>query len=188
MSRVTTDQIMDLERYEAARPALAERVRFEKQRRRIHVGEHLTFLFENAETIRYQVQEMLRIEKRTDAASIQHEIDTYNELLGSAGEIGCTLLIEIEEPAERDRKLREWTELPAHVWVEVDDGRRVAGTFDPRQISDGRLSSVHYVKFVVGDGAPVAVGCSLPGIDARTELSVDQRQALMADLSAAAKG
>lgn len=188
MSQVTVDQILDLERYEAARPAIAERARFEKQRRRIHVGSNLTFLFENAETMRYQIQEMLRVEKRSDDEAIRHEVETYNELLGSAGELGCTLLIEIEDTVERDRRLREWLDLPEHIYVELDGGERVLGTFDERQISHGRLSSVHYIKFRVGDGQPVAVGCSLPDIDTRYELTADERNALREDLDAAAAG
>ena len=76
-----------------------------KDARRVHVGRHLTFLFENHETIRYQVQEMTRAERMVKEADIRHEIDTYNELLGQGGDLGCTLLIEIDDPAERADKL-----------------------------------------------------------------------------------
>ena len=184
VTHVKTEEILDLEKYEQLRPAIQERVLFEKRRRRVHVGAHLTFLFENAETIRYQVQEMLRIERRERPEDVAHEVATYNELIGGPGELGCSLLIEIEDPAERDQRLREWVDLPEHIYVEVEGGERVRGRFDERQISDGRLSSVHYVIFPLGDRQPVAVGCDLPSIDARTELETDQRTALAADLEA----
>lgn len=184
MTLVRPEEILDLEKYEAMRPAIQQRVLFEKQRRRVHVGQHLTFLFENAETVRYQVQEMLRIERRTRPEDVAHEVATYNELIGGPGELGCSLLIEIEDPRERDERLREWVELPEHVYVEVEGGERVRGRFDERQISDGRLSSVHYVIFPLDGRAPVAVGCDLPGLEERTELSVEQRTALAADLAA----
>ena len=184
MSKVKPEEILDLEKYESMRPAIQERVLFEKRRRRVHVGPHLTFLFENAETIRYQVQEMLRIERRSRPEDVAHEVHTYNELIGGPGELGCSLLIEIEDPAERDERLREWVELPQHVYVEVEGGERVRGRFDERQISDGRLSSVHYVVFPLDGRRPVAVGCDLPAIDARTELETDQRTALASDLDA----
>ena len=185
MSRtVRASEILPLERYEAVRPALQQRVLFEKARRRVHVGEQLTFLFENAETVRYQVQEMLRIERRAAPEDVAHEVATYNELLGAPGELGCTLLIEVEDPGERDVLLRSWLDLPEHVYVELEGGERVPGRFDARQVGEGRLSSVHYVVFPTGGRAPVAVGCSHPALDARTELATDQRHALAEDLRA----
>ncbi|MEO0650696.1 MAG: DUF3501 family protein [Planctomycetota bacterium] len=184
VTRVKPEEILTLDKYEQLRPAIQERVLFEKRRRRVHVGAHLTFLFENAETIRYQVQEMLRIEKRSSPDDVAHEVSTYNELIGGPGELGCSLLIEIEEPQERDVKLRQWIDLPEHVYVEVEGGERVRGRFDERQISDGRLSSVHYVIFPLDGRKPVAIGCDLPAVDQRTELETDQRTALAADLEA----
>ncbi|HKX46918.1 MAG TPA: DUF3501 family protein [Planctomycetota bacterium] len=179
---VRPSEILPLERYEALRPALQQRVLFEKARRRVHVGAHLTFLFENAETVRYQVQEMLRIERRHAPADVEHEVATYNELLGGPGELGCTLLIEVEDPGERDLLLRSWLDLPEHVYVELEGGLRIPGRFDPRQVGEGRLSSVHYVVFPVAGRTPVAVGCSHPALDARTELAADQQNALAEDL------
>jgi hypothetical protein len=188
VTRVRPEEILDLDKYELQRPAIQQRVLFEKRRRRVHVGEHLTFLFENAETIRYQVQEMLRIERRSSPADVEHEVATYNELIGGPGELGCSLLIEIEDPGERDVKLREWLALPEHVYVEVEGGERVRGRFDERQISEGRLSSVHYVIFPLDGREPVAVGCDLPAVDVRAELAPEQRTALAADLAASSMG
>ena len=98
-TRSSTTQTYDDSR-EAYRAARSWRSR---RRGAIHVGQHLTFLFENTDTIRYQVQEMMRAERIVREADIQHELDTYNELLGGAGELGCCLLIEIDDRAEREK-------------------------------------------------------------------------------------
>ena len=84
------------------RATIRPRVLAEKSRRRVHVGGLLTFLFENQDTVRYQVQEMMRIERIVKEADILHELATYNELLGGHGELGATLLIEIDGPREVD--------------------------------------------------------------------------------------
>jgi hypothetical protein len=93
-----------------------------------------------------------------------------------------SLLIELPDPAERDRKLREWLALPRHVYVKVDGGEKVRATFDARQVGDDRLSSVQYLKFDVRGRVPVAVGCDLPGLAVEAELTGEQHEALRADL------
>jgi hypothetical protein len=154
-----------------------------KRVRRVHVADVLTFLFENTATMRYQVQEMIRAERLHGDAEIRHELETYNELLGAKGELGVSLLIELPEPAERDRKLREWIALPRHLYLETEDGERVRATFDARQVGEDRLSSVQYLKFDVGGRVPVAVGSDLPQLSGRTALAPEQRAALAADLA-----
>src|SRR5574338_1631128 len=125
MRQVRRDEILDLSTYEASRAEIRAGVMEAKRRRRVHVGGVLTFLFENTATTRYQVQEMVRAERITRDEEIRHELETYNELLGGEGELGVSLLIEIEEPEERDRKLREWVDLPAHLYLLLEDGQKV---------------------------------------------------------------
>ena len=174
-------QILKLDEYDAQRDAIRAQVMEEKRRRRIHAGP-LTFLFENVETVRYQVQEMLRAERLYRPAEVQHEIDTYNELLGAPGELGCTLLIEITDPVERDERLRAWRDLPGHLYARLPDGRLSRPLFDARQVGDDRLSSVQYLKFPTSGTAPVAIGSDLPGLEIETALTPEQRSALRADL------
>ena len=122
-----------------------------KAARRVHVGPHLTFLFENHDTMRYQVLEMVRTERMVKDADIRHEIETYNELLGGTGELGATLLVELEDPALRAEKLTQWLALPKHLYAKRADGKKAYARFDERQVGDTRVSSVQYLKFEVGD-------------------------------------
>jgi hypothetical protein len=184
MKKVERTEILDYVTYGEARDALRAEAMAAKDRRRIVLaGGTLTFLFENRTTIRYQVHEMLRAERIVREADVQHELDTYNELLGGHGELGCTLLIGIADEVERADKLSRWLELPSKLWMERADGSRVPATFDPRQVGEARLSSVQYLKFAVGGEAPVAIGCDLADLAGRTELTADQRAALDDDLA-----
>ena len=182
MKPVERSEILDYVTYEEGRERFRAEVIAAKAVRRLHIGEYLTLLFENPLTIRYQIQEMMRIERLVKEADIQHEIDTYNELLGGAGEIGCTLLIEIDDPAVRDVKLVAWRRLPEKIYVLLEDGTRVSAHFDERQRGEDRLSSVQYLKFDTGGSVPIAVGVDLPELQAETTLTADQRAALAYDL------
>lgn len=188
MKSVSREAIVDLTTYERTRPEFRQVVMAVKAPRRIHVGEHFTFLFENALTMRYQVQEIVRAERITREEDILHELATYNSLLGEKGELGCTLLIEIDDPAVRTARLTEWYALPEHIYALLEDGRRVRPTFDEEQRGRGRLSSVQYLKFPVGGQVPVAIGIDLPGIEAETRLGAEQRAALAEDLAAGVSG
>ena len=99
MKPVERSEIVDYATYEDTRDEFRAGVIEAKAPRRVHIGQYLTLLFENHLTIRYQIQEMIRAERMVRESDIQHEIHTYNELLGSAGEFGCTLLIEIDDAA-----------------------------------------------------------------------------------------
>jgi hypothetical protein len=182
MKPVTREEILDLTAYEKARPEIRERLLGVKGPRRVHLGDALTFLFENRDTVRYQVQEMVRAERMVKEEDIAHELETYNELLGREGELGAALLIEIDDPAVRAVRLREWMGLPGSLYVRTASGRRVKATFDPRQVGEDRLSSVQYLKFDTGGELPVALGADHPRLKAEVELTPEQREALGTDL------
>lgn len=183
MRRVRRGEIVDYVTYEDERDAYRERVLEVKRARRLHVGEYLTLLFENPTTVRYQVQEMMRTERIVRERDVAHELETYNELLGADGELGCTLMIEIEDPSERDAKLRQWLALPEHVYLRLADGTRVRPRHDPRQRGEDRLSSVQYLRFDVAGQSPVAAGVDLVGLEVETALTDEQRAALASDLA-----
>ena len=183
MKPVERAEIIDYVTYQESRDAFREEIFAVKSARRVHIGEYLTLLFENNLTVRYQIQEMMRAERIVKESEIQREIDTYNELLGGEGELGCALLIEIDDPAVRSVKLREWWPLPEKMYLLLEDGTRVWATFDERQRGDELVSSVQYLKFNTGGRVPVAVGVDLPELQVETKLTADQRQAFREDLS-----
>jgi uncharacterized protein DUF3501 len=178
-------EIIDYATYEEQRDALRAQVMAAKAVRRVHIGEYLTLLFENHLTMQYQIQEMVRTERMVKEADIKHEIDTYNELLGDQGELGCTLLIEIEDPVVRKERLAQWWSLPEKIYLLLEDGTRVSATFDERQRGEDRVSSVQYLKFDTSGRVPVAAGVDLPDLQAERKLSDEQRQALAEDLRSA---
>ncbi|MCB9727043.1 MAG: DUF3501 family protein [Deltaproteobacteria bacterium] len=184
MRKVRRSDIVDYVTYSEGRDQARERALELKVPRRIHIGPHLTLLFENTETIIYQIQEMTRAEQIVKEADIEHEIETYNELVGGPGELGATLLIEIESPEERARLLTEWLPLPEHLYATLPGGERVRPRFDERQLGETRLSSVQYLTFPLGEAAPVALGCDFERYRYETTLSEAQRAALGADLAA----
>lgn len=181
--KIERNEIVDYQTYIDLRPEFRKEVLEAKADRRFHVGDYLTFLFENPLTVRYQIQEMMRIESLVREKEIQHEIDTYNELLGDAGELGFTLLIEIETPEERAVKLVEWLDLPKHLYAKLEDGTKVYASYDERQVGDDRVSSVQYMKFDTKGQTPIAIGSDLPALLVETPLSDENRAALTADLA-----
>lgn len=182
MKKVRRDELLDYETFGDRRADLAPEVLRQKALRRVHVGPYLTFLFENALTVRWQIQEMLRVERIVRESAIEHELETYNGLLGGPGELGCTLLIEIDDAARRPELLRRWRTLPEHLYARTADGRTARALFDERQRSDEKLSSVQYLRFQVGDAAPLSIGCDLEELRAETRLGDEQRRALDEDL------
>jgi Protein of unknown function (DUF3501) len=149
---ITPLEVLSVTTYDRVRPLLRPLCIAEKARRRLAVGPHLTLMFENRQTIWYQIQEILRTERIFEDAAINAEVETYNELLPRPGELFATLLIEYAEPAERDVQLARLVGLERHLWM-VLDGRRVAARFDQRQMSPDQISAVQFIAFPLGDEA-----------------------------------
>lgn len=179
---VERSEILDFLTYADRRDAIRASAMAAKALRRVHLGEHLTLLFENRETIRYQIQEMVRAEQMVRESDIAHELDTYNAVLGGEGELGCTLLIEIPEADLRPTLLRRWRGLPGHLHMTFTDGTRVAARFDGAQMSEEKLSSVQFLTFAVGHRVPAALLSDLPGLLAGTPLAPATQRALLEDL------
>jgi hypothetical protein len=192
MRKISPQDILGFQDWERVRKVLRPLFIHEKQRRRLSVGSHLTFLFENIATLWYQVEEMIRSESMTDAKAIQHEIDTYNELIPVAGEISATLLIEFADPIERDAALRRLVGIEQHLWLKLGD-KRVPLKFDERQMSSERVSSVQFVRFHVAldsgaflglaSAGQVAVHADHPNLAAEARIAGVLAQALADDLA-----
>jgi len=98
-------------------------------------------LFETTDTIRYQVQEMMRAEKIVREMTFSTRSRPYNQLLGNTRELGCTLFIELDEPVLRAERLKEWLSLPDHLYFKTDDGTKFRPRYDRAQVDEDRLSS-----------------------------------------------
>jgi hypothetical protein len=187
MEPLTASEIRNIHEYELERRTFRPAMMALKDRRRIRVGAHMTFLFENRDTVRYQIQEMMRIERIVEPEAIRHELDTYNELIPFPGMLSASLLIEYDDPEERDRQLAALLGLQNHVWLRVADRPPCPARFDTRQMATHRLSSVQYVKFPLApedraywmEGARLIVDHS--SYRAETQLTPEQVEELAAD-------
>jgi hypothetical protein len=187
MRPINVSEIKHIADYEIMRPEWRPQMMALKDRRRIRVGDNLTFLFENRDTVRYQIQEMMRIERLQNPHEIAHEVKTYNDLIPATGELSACLLIEYETPEERDVWLRNLLGLEHRIWLETG-GQRAKAKFDDRQISTDRLSSVQYIKFQLSPAQVAAfpreamIVVDHPKYLAKEKLTPAQLQELAADL------
>lgn len=193
MRPLTLDDLLGPEAYKEARPLLERQILATKANRRFTVGEVYTFLFENRDTVRWQVQEMCRVERITDPVAIQHELDTYNALLPRHDSLSATLLIEVASPTERDALLRALVGLHERVALVLNDHPPIHATFDAEQFGDERVSSVQFVRFPLSGQAlagladlnhPAEMVIDHPARPARARLPATLRAALVDDLRA----
>jgi hypothetical protein len=191
-SAIKRDSLMSLETYARERASFRARVLEHKKRRKVHLGEHVTLDFEDELTIRYQVQEMLRIERIFEEEGIQHELDAYNPLIPDGSNWKATMLIEYPEADERRRMLGELKGIERRVWVQVEDYERVYAIADEdlERENEEKTSSVHFLRFELSDamrerlrrGARLTAGVDHPRYRASAELPAEVRSALAADL------
>ena len=152
MKKVELSEILDIAQYEKAREKFRRRVIDMKKNRRLPVGPMVTFVFENHDTILFQIQEMMRAERIVNDDAIQHEIDTYNQLLPGENELAATMLIELPDPARiRDEITKFYGANTGDViFFQVGD-ERLPGEFASGQSDDRRISAVQYVRFRFND-------------------------------------
>jgi uncharacterized protein DUF3501 len=152
MNLLTREDVLSIEDYEKQRETFRSRIIALKQRRRISIGPLLTLVFENRETLRFQIQEMLRVERILDPAKVQDELNVYNALLPTSHELSATLLIEITEEA----KMKEWLDrfmgLDRGPTVAIKaGGETVFGEFEGGHSHDTKISAVHFIRFRPSD-------------------------------------
>lgn len=193
MVKLTRDSLMTLEAYAKARPEFRTRILAHKKMRTVHLGEHVTLLFEDELTVRYQVQEMLRIEKIFEEEGIQHELDSYTPLIPDGRNFKATMLIEFADEKERKKALANMRGIERQVWVQVEGSPKVFAIADEdlERENETKTSSVHFLRFELTEemaaalkyGVGLSIGVSHEAYSAAiTPLSLEARNALVADL------
>jgi predicted AlkP superfamily phosphohydrolase/phosphomutase len=190
---IKRESLLSLEAYARERNAFRAKVLEHKKRRKVRLGEHLSLDFEDELTIRYQVQEMLRIERVFEEQGIQQELDAYNPLIPDGSNWKATMLIEYPDADERRRMLAQLKGIERRVWVQVEECERVFAIADEdlERENEEKTSAVHFLRFELSAamrerlrrGAKVAVGVDHPQYRASAELAPDVRGALAADLN-----
>jgi hypothetical protein len=194
MAKLSRDSLMTLEAYARARKEFRTRVIAHKKPRTVHLGEHVTLIFEDRLTIQYQVQEMLRVEKIFEEEGIQDELDAYNPLIPDGRNWKATMMIEYEDEKERKAALALLKGVEDRVWVQVEGLPKVHAIADEDldRENEEKTSSVHFLRFELTDemadalryGMTLAMGIDHPHYQARVEpVPAPVRESLLKDLA-----
>jgi hypothetical protein len=176
---IKRDSLLTLEAYARQRKEFRARVIEHKKRRKLYLGEHVTLLFEDELTIRYQIQEMLRIEKTFEERGIQDELEAYLPLIPDGSNLKATMMIEYEDPLLRQRELAQLKGIEDATYLQVDGHARVYPVADedlPRE-NDEKTSAVHFLRFeftapmikAFKGGAAIAAGIDHPHYQVRLD-------------------
>ncbi len=187
--------LWSLEEYAEERPQFRARVLEHKKHRQVALGEHARLYFEDELTIKYQVQEMLRIEKVFEAEGIREELEAYNPLIPDGSNWKATFMIEYEDPTERAERLAEMIGIEDKVWLQVGDCAPVYAIADEDldRSNDVKTSSVHFLRFELGPdvieaarrGEPISAGIDHQAYPiAAFTLDEAVRESLVGDLAA----
>ena len=189
---ISRDSLLSLEAYARERNAFRARVMEHKKLRTLHIGEHVTLQFEDELLIRYQIQEMLRIERIFEEDGIQGELDAYNPLLPDGGNWKATMFIEYPDADERRRMLERLKGIERGTWVQVEGAERIYAIADEdlERENEEKTAAVHFVRFELPAaqrerlkrGARLTIGVDHPEYRVSVEPPAEQRAALIVDL------
>ncbi|MCX7892389.1 MAG: DUF3501 family protein [Burkholderiales bacterium] len=194
MPQIERDSILTLEAYARARDEFRRKVMDHKKHRRLPLGDHVTLIFEDELTIRYQVQEMLRAERIFEEDEIRHELETYNPLIPDGRNWKATMMIEYPDVEERRRALARLKGIEDRVYVQVEGSPRVYAIADEdlERENEEKTSSVHFLRFELTEdmakalkyGVGLAVGVDHPAYSAVVDpVPAEIRNSLVGDLA-----
>jgi hypothetical protein len=194
MAQITRDSLMTLEAYSRTRPEFRARVMAHKKHRTVALGGHVTLIFEDELTIRYQIQEMLRVERIFEDEGIQEELDAYNPLVPDGANWKATMMIEYPDVAERTRMLAKLIGIEDRVWVAVEGHPRVHAMADEdlERQNETKTASVHFLRFeletamvrALKGGAALSMGVDHPAYSATAGVvDAATRDSLVNDLA-----
>jgi len=169
MRKVAIDDIVGLASYEKIRQDFRRRIIELKQKRRISLGDRVSLVFENRDTVIFQIQEMLRVERISDLDKIRHEIATYNQLIPDSRELSATLFLEIEDQTDLREELVKFQGIEEAISLRIA-AHRLPAHFEPGRSKGDKISAVQYIRFRFDDQALEAFVSGT-----RTELVIDHR-------------
>jgi hypothetical protein len=190
MNKIALDDILGFNAYEKVRQEFREKIIELKKIRRVSIGEKISLVFENRDTVIFQIQEMLRAERITDLDKIREEITVYNELIPAPGELSATLFIEIEDQTHLREDLLKFLGIDETVFLNIG-GRSIRASFEEGRSKEDKISAVQYVRFQLGDqarrafvaGEPAELSVDHPNYQAKTMLNGGAQTSLAADLA-----
>jgi hypothetical protein len=191
VNKVILDDIMGLPGYEKVREGFRRRIIELKRKRRVAVGDRVSLVFENRDTVIFQIHEMLRAERITDVDKIREEIEVYNELIPSRGELSATLFLEIEDQTHLRQELLKFLGIDEAVFLKIGE-RTVHARFEEGRSKDDKISAVQYVKFPLSErevsgfisGEPAELIIDHPNYKVTVPIEPDTRKSLIEDLAA----
>jgi hypothetical protein len=189
MNKINLDDIMGFAAYEKVRERFRQRVIELKKKRRVAVGDKVSLVSENRDTVIFQIQEMMRAEKITDLDKIREEIEVYNGLIPQPGELSATLFLEIEDQSRLRDDLLKFLGVDEAVFIEVG-ARKIQARFEEGRSKEDKISAVQYVKFpftaddraAFAGSAEATLSIEHPNYQARVRLEAETRESLLADL------
>jgi hypothetical protein len=198
MRKIAVDDVRDLVEYEKVRERMRAEIIALKKNRRVSVGPNLTFLFENRETVLFQIQEMVRTERIVQEANLRDEVDSYNQLIPDPGQLSATLFIEIPDLHrmsldEVRQNVNRFQGLDRDGVFLVVGGRRIPARFEEGHSNEEKMAAVHYLRFAVSSedraaladmATPVRLLIAHPNYKAEAEVATPVRQELLRDLAA----
>jgi hypothetical protein len=192
MPTISRDSLMTLEAYARVRKEFRANVMAHKKNRTVHLGEHVTLLFEDEMTMRYQIQEMLRAERIFEEEGIQAELDAYNPLIPDGTNWKATMLIEYPDIEERREALARLKGVEDRVWVQVEGATRAYAVADEdmERENEQKTSSVHFLRFELDEkarrllrgGAGLRIGVDHPEYRFEIDASPETAASLLKDL------
>jgi len=193
MKPLTVQDVQPIEEYERSRDVFRRRIIDLKQKRRLSVGNLITMVFENRETVLFQIQEMIRAERILRPERVREEVDMYNEQIPGAGELSATLMIEVTDPAQVKPVLDRLKGIDRGQTVGIRVGPHLAyGVFEQGRSNSEKISAVHYVRFPVPEAVkalmedpavPMQVVVTHPRYQAAQAVSEEMRRSLLEDLA-----
>ena len=194
MPQITRESLMSLEGYAKVRPEMRAEIMAYKKNRMVELGEHVTLIFEDEKTMRYQIQEMLRAERTFEESGIQDELDAYNPLVPDGSNWKATMMIQYSDPDARKVALAKLKGIEERVWVQVAEQAKVFAIADEDMARENeeKTSAVHFLRFELDAisvaaakaGSPIRMGIDLAAYPVEsTTLAENTRAALVVDLA-----